>query len=76
MNKDQKTTLLSAGILALAILAGSAIIAERVSRSLDEKNLWAGSNIPQVASDVHNVTSGVSQAVTGLTQIVDAWTRA
>jgi len=55
--------------VALAILAGSVIIAERLSRSLDEKNFWAGSNIPEVAGDVRNVTQPIAQ-------IIGAWTRA
>lgn len=60
MNETEKTILLSTLIVAAAILGGAQIIASRVGRSLDEKNLWAGSNIPQIASDVQKVTGAVS----------------
>lgn len=69
MNKTEQTVLIGSGLVALAILAGSVIIAERLSRSLDEKNFWAGSNIPEVAGDVRQVTQPISQ-------IIGTWTRA
>lgn len=72
MNEQQKTVLMGAGIIALAVIAGSFIIADKLSRSLEEKNLWAGSNIPDVAQDVHNVTGGLSQIITN----IGGWTRA
>ncbi|OWL95021.1 hypothetical protein CBQ26_13280 [Deinococcus indicus] len=69
MNKTEQTVLIGSGLVALAILAGSVIIAEKLSRSLEDKNFWAGSNIPQVAGDVHAVTGSLNQLVT-------SWTRA
>lgn len=72
MNEQQQTVLIGAGIIALAVLAGSVIIADKLSRSLDEKNFWEGSNIPAVAQDVHTVTGGISQIVGS----IGGWTRA
>ncbi|MFC3834732.1 MULTISPECIES: hypothetical protein [Deinococcus] len=75
MNKTERTILVSAGIVGLAVILGSVIIADKLSRSLDEKDFWAGSNIPQVAGDVHNVTSGVSQGIAAVNQVISGWTR-
>ncbi|WP_157445287.1 hypothetical protein [Deinococcus actinosclerus] len=69
MNKTEQTVLIGSGLVALAILAGSVIIAERLSRSLDEKNFWAGSNIPEVFQDVQEITNPLSK-------IAESWTRA
>ncbi|MVN89360.1 hypothetical protein GO986_21735 [Deinococcus sp. HMF7620] len=69
MNKTVQTVLLGSGLVALAILAGSVIIAQKLSRSLDEKNFWAGSNIPEVASDVRGVTQPIAA-------VLNRWTRA
>lgn len=76
MNKTERTILVSAGIVGLAVVLGSIIIADRLSRSLDEKDFWAGSNIPQVAGDVHNVTTGISQGAQAIGGLIGSWTRA
>lgn len=76
MNKEHQVTLIGSAVIALAILSGSVIIAEKLSRSLDEKDFWAGSNIPQVAGDVHNITTGLGQAVGGIGLLFNGWTRA
>lgn len=72
MNETQQTVLIGSAMIAAAVLAGSYIIAHKLSTSLDEKNFWEGSNIPAVAQDVHNVTDGLSQFVGG----IQKWTRA
>ncbi|THF88455.1 hypothetical protein E7T09_04420 [Deinococcus sp. KSM4-11] len=75
MNKTEKAILVSAGIVGLAVIAGSFVIAEKLSRSLDEKDFWKGSNIPAVANDVHNVTNGVSQGIAAVNTAITSWTR-
>ncbi len=72
MNDTEKIILLGGGMIALSIILSSYIIADRVSKSLDEKNFWEGSDIPQVASDVHAVTEPLGQ----LGQLLSDWTRA
>ena len=69
MNKTEQTVIVGAGIVALAVVLGSVIIAERLSKALDDKNFWAGREIPGLIGDVRNITTPISTAVTG-------WTRA
>ena len=69
MNQTEKTVLVGAGLVALAILGGSTILALQVRKSLRDLDLWKDSGIPAVANDVHNVTSGVGN-------LIQSWTRA
>lgn len=72
MNQTEKTILLSAGLVALSVLAGSWIIGHKVSSSLDNKNLWEGSGVNTVANDIHQVTGPLGQ----IGQAIGQWTRA
>jgi len=65
MNDTQKTVLAGATLIALAILGGSWILADQLSKI----DLWKDSGIPAVANDVHQVTSGVGT-------LIQSWTRA
>lgn len=67
--KTEEAIIAGSAIIALAIVIGGVIISERLTRAVEEKNLWEGSNIPQVLGDVRGITQSANTTL-------NSWIRA